>query len=322
MADAAVLLHARRKGVTTATVLPPGACMHRFQTIRLGLARQLACLGLALLATMPAGAAERSATLLAEHAALQAGLRDSPFGEPLLLRTGGSDALHTGEVMAVLPRTLASVAAALRSPASLCAVLVLHLNVRGCQPVAGAEDTQLQVSVGPMRSSLPGLLQDLRLTLQLVSDTPGLFSTRLAAPEGPLGSSDLQVQVEAVEPAPGQTYLHIHYSQASGVAARMATRLYLATAGRNKIGFSSMGLDAAGRPRPVDGEQAALERNVMRHYLALLACTSVVGGTPAARMDARLRAWHALTERHAAQLHELDLASYLAEKRGAVVGLR
>ena len=60
----------------------------------------------------------------------------------------------------------------------------------------------------------------------------------------------------------------------------------------------------------------------MRHYLALLACTSVVGGTPAARMDARLRAWHALTERHAAQLHELDLASYLAEKRGAVVGLR
>ena len=58
-----------------------------------------------------------------------------------------------------------------------------------------------------------------------------------------------------------------------------------------------------------------MERNVMRNYLALQAYTGVAGGAPAAQMDARLRAWFALTERHPAQLHELTLEEYLAQKR-------
>jgi 4-diphosphocytidyl-2C-methyl-D-erythritol kinase len=64
----------------------------------------------------------------------------------------------------------------------------------------------------------------------------------------------------------------------------------------------------------VQGERASLERNVIRNYLALLAYNGVTVGTPQAQRDARLRAWFALTERHAAQLHELDLAEYLQEK--------
>ena len=60
----------------------------------------------------------------------------------------------------------------------------------------------------------------------------------------------------------------------------------------------------------------------MRHYLALLASSAVVDGTPAAQRDARLRAWFALTERHADQLREIDLAGYLAEKAGVAAGPR
>jgi len=67
--------------------------------------------------------------------------------------------------------------------------------------------------------------------------------------------------------------------------------------------------------RFVQGERGSLERNVMRNYLALQAYTGVQAGTPQAQTDARLRAWFALTERHAAQLHELDLDEYLQEKR-------
>ena len=301
--------------------------MHRFHFCLTRLACPALVLALALPLQAMAGstAADRSAVLLAEHASLQAALRDSPFGEPLLLQTGGGDALHTGAVMAVLPRPLASVTAALRTPASVCGLLILHLNVRDCQPVAGLAGSagdQLQISAGPMRESLPGLVYGVRLGLQLEADTPSYFSVQLQAPQGPLGTTDLRVRVEALALEPGQTYLHIHYSQASGLAARMATRLYLATAGRNKIGFSSDGLDAGGQPRPVGGERGGLERNVMRHYLALLAYSGVVAGSPAARLDARLRAWHALTERHAAQLHEMDLAAYLAEKQAAAAALR
>ena len=42
------------------------------------------------------------------------------------------------------------------------------------------------------------------------------------------------------------------------------------------------GRDADGRPRYVRGERAALERNVMRYYLALLAHRSVTTGAPTA----------------------------------------
>jgi hypothetical protein len=60
----------------------------------------------------------------------------------------------------------------------------------------------------------------------------------------------------------------------------------------------------------------------MRHYLALLVSTAAPSGTPPALADARLRAWFALTERHATQLHEIDLADYLASKAGVADGLR
>ena len=52
---------------------------------------------------------------------------------------------------------------------------------------------------------------------------------------------------------------------------------------------------------------------------ALLAYSSVTTGTPQAQAQARLRAWFALTEHHAAQLHELDLADYLQEKNSDLV---
>jgi hypothetical protein len=284
--------------------------------------RLTACLLGMALAASAAAAPERSAALLAEHASLQTALRDSPFGEPVLLRQTDAGAQHSGEVMALLPRPLAAVAAALRTADSLCGLLILQLNVRDCQAVAGAPAQQLQLSAGPLRAALPGLVVGMRLQLLLEADTPGYFSVSLLAPVGPLGSSDLRLRVEAVALDADQTYLHVSYSQTSGLAGRLASRLYLATAGRDKIGFSSDGLDALGQPRPVSGERAAVERQVMRHHLGLLAHSGVLAGPPAARLEARLRAWHALTERHAAQLHELDLAEYLAEKRAATAALR
>jgi hypothetical protein len=95
----------------------------------------------------------------------------------------------------------------------------------------------------------------------------------------------------------------------------MAMQTYLATAGRDKIGFTVTGRDAQGQPQYVRGERGSLERNVMRYYLALLAHCRERSGTPDERLQARLRSWFALTERHAAQLHEYGLDDYLREKQ-------
>jgi hypothetical protein len=111
-----------------------------------------------------------------------------------------------------------------------------------------------------------------------------------------------------------RTFLHFGYAYTYGSLAKMAMGIYLATAGRTKIGFTAVGTGGDGKPQYVQGERGSLERNVMRNYLALKAYTSVQTGTPTAQTQARLRTWFTLTERHAAQLHELDLDQYLQEK--------
>ena len=264
-----------------------------------------------------ATATARIAALRAEYTAARGDLQASVFGEPLLLTVLDQANRREAEVLALAPRALADVAAVLRSPAGVCSVLVLHLNVRSCQ-VDADNPNGLVLAIGPMRTGLPGLGTTMRMTLQPGEDTAGYFKARLMAADGPLGTHDLQVTTEAIAIDAGNTFLHVHYSQVGSNASALAARLYLATAGRAKAGFSVVGRDAAGRPVLVDGERAALERNTVRHYLALLAATGAGSrsGPPAMRLDASLRAWHALTERHAHQLHELDLAEYLHEKTG------
>jgi hypothetical protein len=120
---------------------------------------------------------------------------------------------------------------------------------------------------------------------------------------------------EAVPLEGARSFVHFGFGHTAGLLARMAMQTYLATAGRDKIGFTVTGRDAEGRLQHVRGERASLERNVMRYYLALVAHCRERGGSPDERLQARLRTWFALTERHAAQLHEFDLDDYLREKQ-------
>lgn len=119
---------------------------------------------------------------------------------------------------------------------------------------------------------------------------------------------------EAVPLGADSSFVHFGYAYRYGTLARLAMGAYLATAGRSKIGFTVEGRDAHGDPVYVRGERAAIERNAMRYYLAVQAHLGVATGSREERGLARLKAWFALTERHAAQLHEYSLAEYLQEK--------
>jgi hypothetical protein len=150
--------------------------------------------------------------------------------------------------------------------------------------------------------------------MQVVSGGADFLGVKLTAPQGPLSTKDYSIVIEATPLDAKRTFLHFGYAYSYGSLAKMAMGIYLASAGRTKIGFTVVGTGPVGQPQYVQGERGSLERNVMRNYLALKAFASVQTGTPAAQMEARLRAWFALTERHAAQLHELDLDQYLQEK--------
>jgi hypothetical protein len=116
----------------------------------------------------------------------------------------------------------------------------------------------------------------------------------------------------------GRTFVRMSYAYASGLAARLATEAYLATTGRDKVGFSVAGHDADGRPLHVRGVQGIAERNTMRYFLAIDTYLDVLDVAPQDRVEQRLQRWFAATERYPRQLREMGLADYLAMKRREV----
>ena len=193
-----------------------------------------------------------------------------------------------------MDHSLAQVASTFRSPATVCEFLFLHLNVHGCQPSTVASGNVLKLVVGPKRASASGAsYTDLRVAHR---GHDGDLPARRAA-RGKRAAVDEQLpgRVEAVPLDDKRSFVHLGYAYSYGMMAKLAMQAYLATAGRAKIGFTVVGQDADGKPIYVRGERAALERNVTRYYLALLAHCAVSGKPPQEQTEARLRAWFALT---------------------------
>jgi hypothetical protein len=90
---------------------------------------------------------------------------------------------------------------------------------------------------------------------------------------------------------------------------------YLATIGRDKVGFTIVGHTTAGQPEYGGGTRGVVERNTMRYYLAIEAYLAALSAPPAEQLEKRLAIWYASVERYPAQLHELERDEYLAMKR-------
>jgi len=87
---------------------------------------------------------------------------------------------------------------------------------------------------------------------------------------------------------------------------------YLATAGADKVGFSSSG------GKLIGGMRGIVERNTMRYYLEIDAYLSAAAAPSGQRVERRLAAWFDATEQYARQLHEIARPDYLAMKRREV----
>jgi hypothetical protein len=92
-------------------------------------------------------------------------------------------------------------------------------------------------------------------------------------------------------------------------------RLYLGTAGADKVGFTVVGKQPDGAPKYVGGMRGVAERNTMRYYLAIESHLGALSSPPQARIEKSLRDWFAATQRYPRQLREMEQAEYLSMKR-------
>ena len=276
------------------------------------------CLLLACLATASWAAPTKQdsvAALRARYASLGEQLQHNQFGRPLFLESTETSNRLTGEIHATLDYPFARVSAGLNDPGQWCDVILLHVNTKYCRPAAEPTGAALRVHIG---KKTPEELSDatrLDFTYRVAAASPEYVDIVLDAKDGPMGTSDYRIELEAVALSNAKTFMHLTYSYAFNFAGRLAMQTYLSTLGRDKVGFTPASKSGGGQPAYVGGMSGLVERNAMRYYLAIDSYLESLSTPPADQLDARLQSWFTATEQYPRQLHEVDRAAYIQMKR-------
>jgi hypothetical protein len=142
----------------------------------------------------------------------------------------------------------------------------------------------------------------------------GYLDILLWADAGPFGTRDHRIRLAAMPLDGGGTFVHVSCAYRSSAVLRLAEKIYFATLGSGKVGFTVIGADRSGNPIYIGGPRGAIERNAVRTYLAIQAFMSAMQHPAAERFSMRTSTWYDLTDRYRLQLFELAKKDYLVIK--------
>jgi hypothetical protein len=259
--------------------------------------------------------AQDATTLRAREATLRGALANNPFGRPLVLQSTESSGDLKGDVYAIATQPFGVVGPALQGMDHWCDILMLHLNVKGCDWRGSGISSTLGLVVGRKFDQPLGDAHKVDFSYKVVASGSDYLQVQLNAEEGPLGTKNYRIVLEATPLDEKSSFIHMSYAYGYGVAAKLAMQSYLATLGRDKVGFSIVERRGDGSPVYVGSVLGVIERNAMRYYLAidsyLVACTLPRAEQP----ERRIQGWIDSTERYPRQLHEMERDEYLIMKR-------
>lgn len=265
-----------------------------------------------------AGDAIGAAALHARRASMALQLASNAFGGPLVLESEQASRRIEGDVFAVLDHPFPKVAAALADPDQWCEILILHLNTKHCRVVAEQGATRLEVRVGRKEPQPVRAASLLAFRWRPPAQRSDYLWAQMDAADGPYDTRDYRLVAEIVPLEGGRSFLHLGYGLAYGGASDLAMRLYLATVGNDKVGFTRVGPPGGEDGGYVGGTRGVVERNTMRYYLALDAYLDSLAAPAPQQLERRLQAWFAATEKYPRQLHEVERDAYLRMKREEV----
>ena len=277
--------------------------------------RRLLLIGLGAIACAAVAGPDSVATLREKYNSLGEQLRQNQFHRPLVLNSVETPDRLTGDIYAIVEFPFSEVRAGLSSPDHWCDVMLLHINTKYCHAVVGASGTVLRVNIGKKTPEELAHVARIEFNYSAAQALPDYLDIMLKAPNGPLGTSDYRIRLEAVALPNARTFLHLTYSYFVSFASKLAMQTYLGTLGRGKVGFTVVGKLAGGQPDYIAGVRGLVERNTMRYYLAINAFLEAAREAPPAQLEARLQNWFTAVERYPRQLHEMDRSAYLDMKR-------
>ena len=253
--------------------------------------------------------------LRAKYTELGKQLRNNQFRRALYLNSAESSHDLKGDIYAVVDYPFAAVNVALNNPAHWCDVLILHVNNKYCHASSNNAGTVLTVNVGKKYDQPLADSYRVEFSYREIITTPDYFAVELNAENGPLSTRDYRIWLEATPVQNGRTFLHFTYAYAFGLTGRLAMQGYLATIGRDKVGFTVTGKQPNGQPIFIQGVRGVVERNTMRYYLAIDAYLAALATPPKDQLEKRLQYWYNATDQYARQLHEVERNDYFEMKR-------
>ena len=254
-------------------------------------------------------------TLSSKYTELSKQLNDNQFDRPLYLNSTESPNNLKGEIYAVIHHPFNKVNTALNNPDHWCDVLILHLNIKFCQVARQNNDTSLNVNLGKKYDQPLEDTSRVEFNYRQMASSADYFAIQLKAEEGPLGTSDYRIMIEATPLKDGQTFLHFTYTYSFGLSGRLAMKTYLATIGRDKVGFTTTDKHTNAKPDFIQGVRGVVERNTMRYYLAIDAYLATLDMPADSFPEKRFKLWYINSESYARQLHEVEQEEYMTMKR-------
>ena len=245
---------------------------------------------------------------------LQEAARSGPFGFPLLVRSEERENVVSGEIRAIVDHPFETLEATLIRPSSWCDFLPMNPNIKTCTFQAESQEARLTLYIGTRNYRSPEAATKQAYRFLVRTHQPRYAAISLSASEGLLGTKAHQFEFEAGGVA-NETVVALRSSYEPSALSRLVTAVYLATVGRDKIGFSRQrngdGTDAG----YVRGVQGMIERSVMRYFFALKAFLDSQRLPLDRQFEARLNTLYDLMELYPAQLRQMEKAEYLDIKR-------
>jgi hypothetical protein len=276
------------------------------------------CALLATLCGTGVACAQDAASLRARHAALHEQLAHNPFQRPLVIESNQTEGDLKGDIFSVVDLPYTTVNPALQGTEHWCDILMVHLLVKDCRANPSGPAPTLSLAVARTWNQPLDAAHRIDFRYKLAAATADYLQVQLNADAGPMGTKNYRLMLEAVPLDTKRTFIHMSYAYGYGFAARMAMEGYLATLGRNKVGFSITGRGSDGKPVYMGNVRGVVERNTMRYYLAVEAYLGALALPASERTERRMHDWYESIERYPRQLHEIERNEYLDMKRKEV----
>jgi len=241
-------------------------------------------------------------------------LETSSIGLPLFLESFEHDDRVHVDVYGIFDYPFSNVVNVLKVPANWCDIVSLHPNVKACTSRELPSAELLTFYIGRKGYQTPEEARQVVYHYRNVVQQQGYLDIMLSADAGPFGTKDHRMRFEALPLDGGRTFVHVSYAYSDSAALRLAGKVYFATLGWGKVGFTVTGTDSSGNPVHVSGPRGAIERNAVRYYLAIQSFMDTLRYPEKSRFSMRISTWYDLTARYRKQLFEMERNDYLTFK--------